>query len=114
MPILVSKKDHCAALTAGGKPCLAYPIHGHKHCIFHLPPDERQDLLAKRTSPANMIAILERQLREVARDKKSSILARSFEMRSLIAQIQALQDPQPQKKEDEGKDAVQKIREEIA
>ena len=114
MPVRVSTKPRCIGTTASGRPCNGFPVHGTQFCLFHLPLEQKKCLVEKRTTPEYMIAILERQLRFVVRDTKTPILARAQEIRQIIIQIRELQNPEQKKDGEEGKETLQKIRDEIA
>jgi hypothetical protein len=85
----------CAFIKKDGKPCLAWAIHDHERCVFHVEGDVRKALREKPLSREEQILIISRQLKALQRSSKDSPLEKAREIRSLVMLLKELQEGKP-------------------
>lgn len=93
----------CAFIKKDGKPCLAWAIHGHERCVFHVEGDVRKTLRERPLSKEEQVAIISRQIKSVQKNVKNS-LEKAMAIRSLVILLKELQEGKPPD-DDENKSA---------
>lgn len=81
----------CNHVKKNGEACLAWAVHDHERCVFHVEGDVRKALRERPLSKEEQAVIISRQIKSVQKNVKNS-LEKALAIRGLVLLLQELQE----------------------